>query len=668
MHVVVVVERVEEVGDFLARGVARVLGEVLGEVADFGGDDVPAGGLQGFGNGVEVLDLGEEARAFLAGGNFLGFERLDFLRAGFDGIAFGVAVGVGVGGFDDAEVVEEEGDAAGLAEGAGLEDIADLRRGAVAVVGQALDDHRHFVRREALVGDQFEVDLLVGLPGALLDGALDGVAIARRPSCAFSTAAARRGFRSGSAPPSLAATMISRTSLATIWPFFCALASRPACFHCAPMRTTTVKNPRDAFNSNHTRRRLKTGARRFPSGPREPFDARHIKTAFLTSRPPVCDPAMALPEKLLRELIALPSVNPAFLPPGDSRAGEQRVADFLAATAARAGLEVEYQEVFHGRANLLAWLKPSSKPRQCVAFVPHMDTVGVSTEAQFKPIVRNDCLYGRGACDTKGSIAVMLAALTELARSGHRPAQTELVFAALVDEESGQGGSRFLARSGFKADLAIVGEPTRLRVVTAHKGDLWLKLETRGRAAHGSRPELGRNAVHSMAKIVDLLETDYAARLRKRRHSLLRHATINVGAIAGGRQPNIVPDSCAIQIDRRTIPGETDAAVKREILRFIRGRGLSVTMSDTKDEQPAPALEADTRLPLVREFLRCAGQSKPAGVDFFTDAGVLASAGIPSVVFGPGDIAQAHTADEWIALNQLERGVRILGRFLASLS
>ena len=261
----------------------------------------------------------------------------------------------------------------------------------------------------------------------------------------------------------------------------------------------------------------------------------------------------------------------------------------------------------------------------------------------------------------------MLAALMDLARQGRRPTQTEIVFAALVDEESGQGGSRFLARRGFKADLAIVGEPTRLKVVTAHKGDLWLQLETRGTAAHGARPELGRNAVHAMAKIVDLLETHYAALLHRRRHPLLRHPTINVGAISGGRQPNIVPDRCTIQIDRRTIPGEKDAAVKREILRFVRDRGFHATLVDTKGEEPAPPLETDSRRPLVREFLRCAGQSKPAGVDFFSDAGVLAAAGIPSVVFGPGDIAQAHTVDEWVALNQLERGMKILSRFFASL-
>jgi acetylornithine deacetylase/succinyl-diaminopimelate desuccinylase family protein len=376
---------------------------------------------------------------------------------------------------------------------------------------------------------------------------------------------------------------------------------------------------------------------------------------------------MASPEKLLRELIALPSVNPALLPAGDARAGEKRVMELLASVARRARLEVELQEVFPGRSNVLAVLRPTGKVRQRVLLAPHMDTVGVADEGQFKPFVKSGRIFGRGACDTKGSVAAMLTALMAVASLKKRPANTEIIFCALVDEEVGQAGSRFLARRGFKADLAIVGEPTLCRVVTAHKGDLWLKLETHGKAAHGSRPDLGRNAVHAMAKIVDLLETDYAAHLRRRRHPLLRHATINVGAIAGGRQPNIVPDQCAIKVDRRTIPGENDKAVKREILRFLRRRGLNATMADSKGEAPAPPMETSVKLPLVRQFLHAAGQSKPLGADFFTDAGVLSAGGTPSVVFGPGDIAQAHTVDEWVAVAQLERATKLLTKFLLSL-
>jgi acetylornithine deacetylase len=235
-----------------------------------------------------------------------------------------------------------------------------------------------------------------------------------------------------------------------------------------------------------------------------------------------------------------------------------------------------------------------------------------------------------------------------------------------VDEENAQAGSRALAASGFKADLAIVGEPTRLQVVTAHKGSLWLQFETQGRAAHGATPQLGQNAVHEMARIVDVLETDYAARLRRRRHPLLGTATVNVGTIHGGTQPNIVPDRCTITIDRRTLPGETESGVRREIAALLRAKKLPAKIS-SKKLAPCLPLETSSKLPLVRHFLRSVGQTRPAGVDFFCDAAVLAAGGIPSVVFGPGDIAQAHTADEWISLAALERGKYLLLNFLKSL-
>ena len=211
-----------------------------------------------------------------------------------------------------------------------------------------------------------------------------------------------------------------------------------------------------------------------------------------------------------------------------------------------------------------------------------------------------------------------------------------------------------------------MGEPTRLQVVTAHKGDLWLRLQTRGKAAHGSCPELGRNAVHEMARVVDVLETEYAAQLRRRRHPLLGLPTVNVGMISGGGQPNIVPDRCVISIDRRTIPGETEAGVKREIAALLKKRRLSAVLLNEK-AAPCPSLETRTSLPLVRQFLQAAGQRRPGGVHFFCDAAVLAGGGIPSVVFGPGDIAQAHTADEWVSLRELEQARELLSGFLQTL-
>lgn len=370
--------------------------------------------------------------------------------------------------------------------------------------------------------------------------------------------------------------------------------------------------------------------------------------------------------RLLGELIALPSVNPAFLPADDPCAGELRVADYVAELAVRGGLDVERQAVQPGRPNILARLTPQGEVKRRVVLAPHMDTVGGEAAGLFQPRLQSGRMYGRGACDTKGSLAAMLTALLELAQLPGRPRETEVVLAALIDEENAQLGSRALASSGFRADLALIGEPTQLRVVTAHKGDVWLELETRGKAAHGARPELGRNAVHAMARVVELLETRYARQLRRCRHTLLGHPTVNVGTICGGSQPNIVPDRCTIRIDRRTLPGETETSVRRELRSLLAEAGIQARVISL-GKPLCPALETDIGLPLVRAFLAVAGQARALGVDYFCDAAVLAAAGMPSLVFGPGDIAQAHTLNEWIALNQLERGTALLLNFLRSL-
>ena len=374
------------------------------------------------------------------------------------------------------------------------------------------------------------------------------------------------------------------------------------------------------------------------------------------------------PAHFLAELIALPSVNPAFLPAGDPRAGEHRVADFLAATAARGGLDVEFHEVTPNRRNLIARFTPSGRVKKRVVLAPHTDTVGDlgMSDRLFQPEIRNGRLYGRGACDTKGSVASMLMAVLSLALQGRRPATTEIIFAGLIDEENSQLGSRALVRSGFKADLAIVGEPTQLQVVTAHKGDLWLKVTTRGKSAHGAKPHLGKNAIHSMAQIINLIETDYATTLKKQSHPLLGQDTVNVGSIRGGNQPNIVTDWCEISIDRRTLPGETSASVLRGLGKFLVKHGLKATINDSKGA-PAPSLETNPRLPLVQALLASVGQNSTVGVDYFCDAAILAAGGIPSVVFGPGDIAQAHTATEWISVRQLDQAVAQLVGFLRSL-
>jgi acetylornithine deacetylase/succinyl-diaminopimelate desuccinylase-like protein len=375
------------------------------------------------------------------------------------------------------------------------------------------------------------------------------------------------------------------------------------------------------------------------------------------------------PSRLLRDLIALPSVNPAFAPPGHPCVGERAVAEYLATLAGEFGLEVRTWPALPGRPNLWIACKPASAIRHRVLLAPHLDTVGGDPleDQLFKPRVRGGRIYGRGACDTKGSVAAMFLSLLAVASGPQRPRHTEIVFAGLVDEENNQMGSRALARDGVRADLAIVGEPTRARVITAHKGSLWLRLETTGRPAHGSTPELGRNAIHTMARIVHALESEYAAELRARpRHPLLGGPTISVGRIAGGTQPNVVPARCTIDIDRRTVPGERGAAVGRELQRWLRRRSLRATLTDRKGV-PCEPMETNPGIPFVRQFLAAARQSAPLGARFFCDASVLAAAGIPSVVFGPGDIAQAHTRDEWIAVASLERATALLTTFLRRL-
>lgn len=373
--------------------------------------------------------------------------------------------------------------------------------------------------------------------------------------------------------------------------------------------------------------------------------------------------------RLLRELIAIPSINPTLAPPNDARAGEQRLAEFLDDRARRAGFEREWQEVKPGRSNLLIRWRSPGKMKRRILLAPHLDTVGAPGLGPelFDPVEKGGRIHGRGACDTKGSIAAMFWALEQLGAGRQRPAQTEVCLALLVDEESGQAGSRAFVAAGLKASLAIVGEPTELAVASAHKGAVWLRLRTRGKAAHGARPELGRNAVHRMARAVDLLESQYARLLRQKSHPLLGRPTINVGSIQGGTQPNIVPADCEATIDRRTLPGETDQSVRQELRRLFSGRDLDIHFFPLQ-AAPCLSMETDFGLDLVQQFLRAARRKRPLGVDYFSDASVLSHGGIPSILYGPGSIAQAHTSDEWISVRQLEAAGQVLTRFLRSLA
>lgn len=375
---------------------------------------------------------------------------------------------------------------------------------------------------------------------------------------------------------------------------------------------------------------------------------------------------MALvPDKLLSDLVAIPSVNPAFAAAGDRHAGEQKLCNFIAATLSKYGIEVELRNIAKGRPNLIACIKPAQKTRCRVILAPHTDTVAGSPD-QFIPRKTGDRIYGRGACDTKGSLAAVCTVLAQLALTPTRPTHTEILLAAFADEEYAQLGSRTFAKSGVRADLAIVGEPTNLKVVTAHKGSLWIEFKTRGKAAHGSTPHHGKNAIYEMARLIGCIETDYASILSSRQHPLLGSPTISVGTIHGGIQPNTVPDACKIIADRRTLPGETGTTVCRELKAFLKANRLHASVRSVKPA-PCPPLNTNPEIPLVRMLLDCAQQPMPGGVDFFCDAAVLASAGIPSVVFGPGNIAHAHGPNEWVSIRALDAAVGVLKNFLMRL-
>ncbi len=377
-------------------------------------------------------------------------------------------------------------------------------------------------------------------------------------------------------------------------------------------------------------------------------------------------PRLSSVQNLLRELVARPSINPTFLENRPDLTGEERVAEFLEEMANSAGIEVRRQPVLPGRKNLMARISPLGKTKHRVMLTPHMDVVP-APEKDFTPRIKQGKMHGRGTCDTKGSVAAFFTAFLELARKGGRPKETEVLFVGLVDEEFGQAGSRMLAQKGPKGDLALAGEPTGLQVVSAHKGNLWLQLKTKGKAAHGSTPQHGRNAIEAMTSVLEFLFREYPNDLKSRTHPLLGSPTLSVGKIRGGSQPNVVPNECVVDLDRRTIPGETEASVRKELIEALKERSIPLPEFSKSRSVPCPPLDTDPDLPFCQSFLRAANKRKTRGVPYFTDASPIAMGGTPALVFGPGNIAQAHSTDEWVEMAQVDRACSIVSKFLKSL-
>jgi len=358
--------------------------------------------------------------------------------------------------------------------------------------------------------------------------------------------------------------------------------------------------------------------------------------------------------QLLQDLVRIPSVSPLGDPGTAAKnTGEARIAEYVADFLSKLALDVKLHDVEPGRPNVVGRFS-SRGARKSVAFAPHTDTVSVAgmTIDPFGGEIRDGRLYGRGACDTKGSLAAMLAAVANVVRQKEfREGDLDICFCALMGEESGSHGARALLQRGFRADFAVAGEPTNCRVVHTHKGAIAFKVITRGKSVHSSMPERGESAIKKMAGVVEYLLGEYTDSLKRIHNPILGSPTTNVGIIRGGSQTNIVPEYCEIEVDRRTVPGEDH----EEILRQLRER-LSVEVEMIGVCGP---LYTDPQNP----FIRALGQ-ETVGAPWFCDAAFFAEYGIPAVAFGPGSVAQAHTADEFVELDEVFRAAQIIEGFL----
>ncbi|MBI4573472.1 MAG: M20 family metallopeptidase [candidate division NC10 bacterium] len=364
---------------------------------------------------------------------------------------------------------------------------------------------------------------------------------------------------------------------------------------------------------------------------------------------------------VLSDLVRIPSVNPHM----GSGTGEGAIARYLTDRLRGLGLTPSVTEVQAGRPNVLATV--TGKPgEQHILFEAHTDTVPPShgQADPFTPRLEGDRLYGRGSCDTKASIAAMFMALRSVLPLRERGATISVAFT--MGEELGHEGAGHLAASGFRPDAAVVGEPTSLDVVSTHKGIARWRMAATGRSAHSSNPEQGCNAIVKMATVIRALEERLIPRLRQGTHPLLGPPTLSVGRIEGGLQVNVVPDRCSIEVDRRLLPGESWAIVQGELetaLAPLRAEDPDLQVVIEEPYQLFGSMQTPADAPIVRlareAVRRIDGEHPVRGVAFCTDAAELSRAGIPCVVLGPGDIAQAHTSAECVEVQQVMKAAAI---------
>lgn len=362
---------------------------------------------------------------------------------------------------------------------------------------------------------------------------------------------------------------------------------------------------------------------------------------------------------LTRKLIDIPSVNP----PGN----EKPVAELIARYLSKFEIDADVREVLPGRPNVVASIEGESNERRLI-FDGHMDVVPAGEGwdgSAFQASIVGGKIIGRGASDMKGGLAAMITAITAIKKAGLR-LRGELLLQAVVDEEVACRGIKSIIKEGLKADYAIVGEPTQLSICIAHKGRLGVKITAYGEAAHASTPSNGVNAISAMVEVINQI-TSYGKRLESRCHPILGKPTQAVTMIKGGINHNIIPSECTMVVDRRLIPGETIEGVEEDYRRMIdeaQAKGVSFKVDFPEDitslagplETPIDDLVVKILQSVTREVT---GESKITGFPATTEAYFLDKAGVSTVVFGPGNINQAHRPNEYVEVKELVQAAKI---------